>query len=148
MERDDEPDLATREEWAAAAEAAAIGGRNADLSAASFDDDDVDEAMRPVYEAGGGEQEGFELAERDLIRNASHDDGTAFPSVTRSRPSASQTARRPSTARPTNLPSDETTGDGALPIARGATSRRACQRRPSLPCAGTCASRAATAAAT
>ena len=39
----------------------------------------ADEAMRPVYEAGGGEQDGFELAERDLVRNASHDDGTAFP---------------------------------------------------------------------
>jgi hypothetical protein len=35
--------------------------------------------MRPVYEAGGGEQEGFELAERDLIRNASHDDGAGYP---------------------------------------------------------------------
>ena len=80
MELDDEPDLATREEWAAAAEAAAIGGRvPGPAGGASGDDDDADEAMRPVYEAGGGEQEGFELAERDLIRNASHDDGTAYP---------------------------------------------------------------------
>jgi hypothetical protein len=79
MERDDEPDLATREEWAAAAEAAAIGGRNRDTVGGVFDDEDGDEAMRPVYEAGGGEQDGFELAERDLIRNASHDDGTGYP---------------------------------------------------------------------
>jgi hypothetical protein len=35
--------------------------------------------MRPVYEAGGGEAEGFELAELDLERNATHDDGSGFP---------------------------------------------------------------------
>jgi len=79
MERDEEPDLATREEWAAAEEAAAIGGRLPDLGGGALDDDVIDEAMRPVYEAGGGEQEGFELAERDLVRNATHDDGTGYP---------------------------------------------------------------------
>ena len=79
MELDEEPDLATREEWAAAAEAAAIGGRNADPVGGVSGDDDGDEAMRPVYEAGGGEQDGWELAEHDLVRNASHDDGMAFP---------------------------------------------------------------------
>jgi hypothetical protein len=78
METDDDMDLAAREEQAAAAEAAAIGGRGPDLGGVDTDEH-VDEAMRPVYEAGGGEQEGFELAERDLVRNASHDDGTAFP---------------------------------------------------------------------
>ncbi|MEA2157398.1 MAG: hypothetical protein QOE11_3538 [Solirubrobacteraceae bacterium] len=76
---DDEPDLATREERAAAAEARAIGGPpDPDLGMAGADER-IDEAMRPVYEAGGGEAEGFELAERDLQRNASHDDGAAFP---------------------------------------------------------------------
>jgi hypothetical protein len=71
---DDGPDFETREEWLAAAEARAIGGApEPDLG------DEVDEALRPVYEAGGGEQEGFELAEHDLERNASHDDGEAFP---------------------------------------------------------------------
>ncbi len=76
---DDEPDLATREERAAAAEARAIGGPpEPDLGPAGSDER-VDEAMRPVYEAGGGDAEGFELAERDLERNASHDDGAAFP---------------------------------------------------------------------
>jgi len=78
MESDEEPDFATREERAAAAEAAAIGGRGPDVGGVD-PSEDVDEAMRPVYEAGGGEQDGFELAERDLIRNASHDDGTAYP---------------------------------------------------------------------
>jgi hypothetical protein len=80
MERydDTDPDFATREEWEAAREAAAIGGSRPDIGGADpFDH--VDPAMAPVYEAGGGEAEGFELAERDLVRNASHDDGAAFP---------------------------------------------------------------------
>ena len=33
------------------------------------------EALRAVEEAGGGEAEGFELAERELIDHASHGDG-------------------------------------------------------------------------
>jgi hypothetical protein len=70
MERDD--DLAAREEAAAAEEAARIGGRP---------DDGLDEAERPVAEAGGGEAEGFETAEEDLIRNASHDDGEGDPAA-------------------------------------------------------------------
>jgi hypothetical protein len=37
-------------------------------------DDKVDEALRPVIEAGGGESEGFELAEQDLIEHAEHGD--------------------------------------------------------------------------
>ncbi len=80
MERYDEndPDFATREEWEAAREAAAIGGTNPDVGGADSSEP-IDPAMIPVYEAGGGEGEGFELAERDLVRNASHDDGQAFP---------------------------------------------------------------------
>jgi hypothetical protein len=74
---DEEPDFATRQEWEAAAEARAIGGSGPAVG--GVDDEPVDEARRPVYEAGGGEAEGFELAEHDLIRNASHDDGEAFP---------------------------------------------------------------------
>ncbi len=78
-ESDDGPDFETREEWAAAAEARAIGGPpDSDLGPAGLDEP-IDEALRPVYEAGGGEQEGFELAEHDLQRNASHDDGGGFP---------------------------------------------------------------------
>ena len=77
---DDEPDLATREEQLAAAEAAAIGGRQPEIGGVD-PDAEIDEAMRPVYEAGGGEQEGFELAEHDLERNASHDDGVALPGL-------------------------------------------------------------------
>lgn len=42
-------------------------------------DDPHDPAMEPVYEAGGGEAEGFEMAEQELIEHASHGDwgGTA-----------------------------------------------------------------------
>lgn len=75
---DEDPDFATRQEREAAAEARAIGGTGPDVGGAD-PEDDVDEAMRPVYEAGGGVAEGFELAERDLVRNASHDDGEAYP---------------------------------------------------------------------
>jgi hypothetical protein len=80
MERYDEndPDFATREEWEAAREAAAIGGAKADVGGADSSEP-IDPAMIPVYEAGGGEGEGFELAEHDLVRNASHDDGEGVP---------------------------------------------------------------------
>ena len=79
MERnDDDLDFAARQEREAAAEAAAIGGSAPDVGGADFDEP-IDEALRPVYEAGGGDAEGFELAERDLVRNASHDDGEGFP---------------------------------------------------------------------
>lgn len=85
MDSDEEPDFATRQEQAAAAEAAAIGGRSTDVGGVN-PDERASEALRPVYEAGGGEQEGFELAERDLVRNATHDDGTAYPERDRFEP--------------------------------------------------------------
>jgi hypothetical protein len=59
------------EESAAAAEASAIGGF-APRSARSPE-------MDPVYEAGGGDQDGFEQAEYDLRENASHGDGHGNP---------------------------------------------------------------------
>ncbi|HWC25514.1 MAG TPA: hypothetical protein VG474_02920 [Solirubrobacteraceae bacterium] len=84
MERDDETDeevdFVTRQEREAAEEARAIGGSGPDVGGVD-PEETLDEAMRPVYEAGGGEAEGFELAERDLVRNASHDDGEAFPEL-------------------------------------------------------------------
>jgi hypothetical protein len=67
----DDAILVAQEEAAAAAEAAAIGGR------APHDVDDP--ALDPVYQAGGGEQEGWEAAERELIENAEHGDGRANP---------------------------------------------------------------------
>jgi hypothetical protein len=38
-----------------------------------------DEAMRPVREAGGGESEGFEEAEEQLIENAEYTSGEGAP---------------------------------------------------------------------
>jgi hypothetical protein len=73
-ERTPDDDLIKEEEAAAAADARRIGGR-------AGDEDEWDPAMRPVYEGGGGDAEGFELAEEDLIRNASHDDGRGDPEV-------------------------------------------------------------------
>ena len=63
---------AAAEEAAAAAEARGIGGPR-------LDDAHGDEAFEAVYEAGGGEAEGFEAAEDALIENASHGDGRADP---------------------------------------------------------------------
>jgi hypothetical protein len=67
-ERDHE--LVGREEEAAGAEAASIGGR---VPA------DSDPAREPVAQAGGGQAEGFEEAERELIEHAEHTAGEGTP---------------------------------------------------------------------
>lgn len=59
------------EEEAARAEAARIGGKVTPLS--------DDPAREPLEEAGEGEAEGFEQAERALIDIASHGDQHRFP---------------------------------------------------------------------
>jgi hypothetical protein len=64
--------LAAQEASAAAAEAARIGGAAPGSNAA-------DPTMDPVYEAGGGEAEGWEQAEAELIENATHSDGHGEP---------------------------------------------------------------------
>ena len=64
------------EEEAAGAEAAGIGGRRPDYD---VDDDRRGEEWRAVEEAGEGDEEGFELAEHDLIEDASHGDGAGDP---------------------------------------------------------------------
>ncbi|HEX2265533.1 MAG TPA: hypothetical protein VHH14_04555 [Solirubrobacterales bacterium] len=70
-ERQDDP-IAEEEAEAAAAEAAEIGG--------PAPDDPIDDpAQRPVIEGGEGQAEGFELAEAELIGNASHGDQKRFP---------------------------------------------------------------------
>ena len=63
MERDP---LVDEQEALAAAEAAAIGG--------VAGDEDLKPAERAVREGGGGESEGFEDAEQELIDHASHGD--------------------------------------------------------------------------
>jgi predicted lipid-binding transport protein (Tim44 family) len=62
----------SQQEQAAAAEAAAIGGRGS--SEPEPVDGRPDEAQRPLAEAGQGEAEGFEEAERELIEHAGHGD--------------------------------------------------------------------------
>ena len=64
--------LVAEEEAAAAAEAGAIGGPG-------VDDAHGDPAREPVYEAGGGEAEGFEAAEEQLQENATHGGGRGDP---------------------------------------------------------------------
>lgn len=61
------------QEEAAAAAAGSIGGRVSDEPPME-DADEYDEAQRPLIEAGEGEAEGFEQAERELIEHASHGD--------------------------------------------------------------------------
>jgi hypothetical protein len=64
-------DVLEREEDAAAAEAGSIGGPRPDY--------DADEATRPLEEAGEGEAEGFEDAERELVEAASHGESRVDP---------------------------------------------------------------------
>jgi hypothetical protein len=70
-ETPDDPFIEDEEE-AAAAEAGRIGGDRPDYH-------DQDESHRPLEEAGEGEAEGFELAEEDLIEEASHGDERRSP---------------------------------------------------------------------
>jgi hypothetical protein len=74
MRHETDPPYERNEEDEAAAEAGAIGGRRPDYH-------DADEAERPLEEAGEGESEGFELAEEDLIEEASHGDEVYDPEV-------------------------------------------------------------------
>lgn len=64
-------DVVAQETARAGAEAAHIGGH---ASSEPPPIEDVDEAQRPLEEAGEGESEGFELAEEELIEHASHGD--------------------------------------------------------------------------
>ena len=66
------PDPEREQADAAAAEAAAIGGRTSSDPGPA--DGTGDEAQRPLAESGQGESEGFEEAERELTERASHGD--------------------------------------------------------------------------
>ena len=67
----DDDALVAEEEAAAAAEARGIGGPRLH--------DADDPAFEAAYEAGEGEAEGFEAAERELEENAEHGGGRADP---------------------------------------------------------------------
>ena len=77
MESDSE--FERRQEEAAASEAAHIGGEPGKVP--GYDDDPAtpgisdDPARRPVEEAGGGQAEGFEIAEAELIDRAENPRG-------------------------------------------------------------------------
>jgi hypothetical protein len=73
-ETESESDFEREEEQAAAAEAARIGGQVSAYPPSDDDDLENDPAERPLIEAGEGESEGFELAERELEEHASHGD--------------------------------------------------------------------------
>lgn len=51
-------------------------------------EDRKEEAMRPLVEAGEGESEGFEEAERELIEHASHGDKSPDPTDLAGEPEA------------------------------------------------------------
>lgn len=70
-ERPADAELVDEEEEAAAEEAAGIGG--------DVTQDSEDPAQQPLIEAGEGESEGFELAEKQLEEIASHGDEHRFP---------------------------------------------------------------------
>jgi hypothetical protein len=74
--------LVNEEAEAAAAEAAEIGGK--------VQHDSEDPAEQPLIEAGQGEAEGFELAEKDLEDIASHGDEHHFPDNVPSSPEEPQ----------------------------------------------------------
>lgn len=84
------PDRASEEADAAAAEAAAIGGH---VSSEPPAEEEPDEAARPLAEAGQGEAEGFEEAERELIEHAGHGDEHAARRVVEDAPQESDDAR-------------------------------------------------------
>src|SRR3954462_8047803 len=77
MESDSE--FERKQEEAAASEAAKIGGEPGKVP--GYDDDPTtpgiseDPARRPVEEAGGGQAEGFEIAEAELIDRAENPRG-------------------------------------------------------------------------
>ena len=73
MDETDPAEFELEQEKEAAAEAAAIGGSVSDYPSLD-EDEDADPAQRPLAEAGEGESEGFELAERELEEHASHGD--------------------------------------------------------------------------
>ncbi len=70
----DRDEFALEQEKEAAAESGAIGGRVSDYPSSEGLDTDAGPAEPPLVEAGEGEAEGFELAERDLEEHATHGD--------------------------------------------------------------------------
>jgi hypothetical protein len=72
-----EDDLLRREEEAAKRDAAGIGGRRPEYE--NEEGLPADEGERVVEEGGEGYEEGFEVAEQDLIETASHEENRYSP---------------------------------------------------------------------
>ena len=90
----EQADYEREQEEGAAAEAAAIGGRVSSEPPGSGDEDDeLDPAEAPLREAGQGESEGFEEAERELIEHASHGDEHAAGRVLQDAPDPEENDR-------------------------------------------------------
>jgi hypothetical protein len=100
-----ESEFEREQEEAAAAEAAAIGGRVS--SEPPPVDGGPDEAERPLAEAGQGEAEGFEEAERELEEHASHGDQHAARRIIEDAPLESDDARAAEDGEPDALRSSE-----------------------------------------
>lgn len=102
-----EDELLRQEEKRAAAEAGEIGG--------PAPEPEGDEAMRAVEEGGGGEAEGFELAERELGETAAHGESRWSPEANAPEPevesdSASSVYSEPDEVDPTEVTSDPREG--------------------------------------
>lgn len=102
------PDPAQEEAERAADEAARIGGSPASQPEGPHG---LDEAQRPLQEAGQGEAEGFEQAEQDLIEHASHGDQHAARRAIEDAPLSSDDARAAADAEADHEHSSERGGD-------------------------------------
>jgi hypothetical protein len=98
-ERESEAEFEAKQEEAAAAEAAAIGGRVSEEPPME-DDPEADPAQRPLIEAGEGESEGFEMAERQLEEHASHGDQHSAGRILEDAPGYSEDNRAASAGEP------------------------------------------------
>jgi hypothetical protein len=92
-----------REEQAAEAEAARIGGPTPRH--------DGDEAARPLEEAGQGVAEGFEESERELVEEASHGEGRWDPETDAFTPEEEAGAASPAYGEPDEVDPTEVVRD-------------------------------------
>jgi hypothetical protein len=102
-------DLERQQEDAAAAAAAAIGGRPSDEPPPV--EGGLDEAERPLVEAGQGEAEGFEQAEHELIEHASHGDQHAARQAIEDAPEGADDIRAAEAGEADTARSSERLGD-------------------------------------
>src|SRR5947209_15439887 len=93
------PDFEREQENAAAEEAARIGGEPSSEPPPA-DADERDPAQQSVREGGGGEAEGFEEAERELIEHASHGDQHAARRALEDAPNEDDDSRAASGGEP------------------------------------------------